>query len=341
MSNQPKTQPTVNPWHYVRSSWAAYRSTILLAALAATAAATIPACNSNPSDVSAAIAADVDAFFTDYDAVKGLPEFKQGLADLRKLDLAEMSQHLPKEVVLGRTKFSNVSDIIAKASASLNVPKSARSDTLESFLKAQNVLGDSVTRADVEGLFTLVGGILSANGSESGTRKVLNKFTAVQVARAYNAAVICDVTKALRSKSAGLFLAPTPAAPRPSGGLGSLVSSVITPVADSAASLWNQNTIMKATDAANASTNACTAQTIESTNQQKKESRCSTTPPSKDECSKKSVIEGPDDCRFKLWNCNCGNKDDASTCTLTLVPTPSSVVSATCTPTPLYKGAGT
>jgi len=318
------------------------------------AAAAILSCNNAATtDVAAAVSADVESFFAQYESVKGLPEFKDRLADIRKMDISTLAQDMPKEVTLGRTKYPNVAEIMATASKSLRVASSTKSASLESLLLAEKSLGDTLTKAHVEDLFSLISGVLKANGKESATRNVLSKYTASQVAHAFNAAIIVDATSALATKSSGLqLLAPTPPkleAPRPNAPsapkFGNDPLAVLSPLTNGVRDLWGKNNEMVATKANAANTNACTAQTAQSTAQQHKESVCSTATPPKSQCLNKdsypafingpsSVTQGgaPVDCSYKQWSCTCTKKDDESSCLLQAAGGVSAVVSTPCVP---------
>ena len=321
---------------------------------ASMAAAAILSCNNAATtDVAAAVSADVESFFAQYESVKGLPEFKDRLADIRKMDISTLAQDMPKEVTLGRTKYPNVAEIMATASKSLRVASSTKSASLESLLLAEKSLGDTLTKAHVEDLFSLISGVLKANGKESATRNVLSKYTASQVAHAFNAAIIVDATSALATKSSGLqLLDPTPPkleAPKPNAPsapkFGNDPLAVLSPLTNGVRDLWGKNNEMVATKANAANTNACTAQTAQSTAQQHKESVCSTATPPKSQCLNKdsypafingpsSVTQGgaPVDCSYKQWSCTCTKKDDESSCLLQAAGGVSAVVSTPCVP---------
>jgi len=318
------------------------------------AAAAILSCNNAATtDVAAAVSADVESFFAQYESVKGLPEFKDRLADIRKMDISTLAQDMPKEVTLGRTKYPNVAEIMATASKSLRVASPTKSASLESLLLAEKSLGDTLTKAHVEDLFSLISGVLKANGKEGATRNVLSKYTASQVAHAFNAAIIVDATSALATKSSGLqLLDPTPPkleAPKPNAPsapkFGNDPLAVLSPLTNGVRDLWGKNNEMVATKANAANTNACTAQTAQSTAQQHKESVCSTATPPKSQCLNKdsypafingpsSVAQGgaPVDCAYKQWSCTCTKKDDESSCLLQAAGGVSAVVSTPCVP---------
>jgi len=337
--------------HYLRLKARHARLSLLAASMAA--AAILSCNNAATTDVAAAVSADVESFFAQYDSVKGLPEFKDRLADIRKMDISTLAQDMPKEVTLGRTKYTNVAEIMATASKSLRVASSTKSASLESLLLADKSLGDTITKAHVEDLFSLVSGVLKANGKESATRNVLSKYTASQIAHAFNAAIIVDATSALATKSSGLqLLAPTPPkleAPKPNAPsapkFGNDPLAVLSPLTNGVRDLWGKNNEMVATKANAANTNACTAQTTQSNAQQHKESVCSTATPPKSQCLNKdsypafingpsSVAQGgaPVDCSYKQWSCSCTKKDDESSCLLQAAGGVSAVVSTPCVP---------
>ena len=344
MSFNPDNKRSVYPWHDVRSSWSSRSSSLFLVAVTAATAVSLSGCNNNGSDVSAAVAADVDAFLVDYNRVKDLPDFKQGLADVRKMDVLQLAQNLPQDVTLGKSTFTNVATILTKAAAALNVPKATHSDSLEAVLLKQNALSDHITRTDVESLFAMVAGILNSAGSEGATRQVLSKFSAAQVAHAYNAAVFCDVTRSLQGQSSRLLLKAAVGDPL----------TLISPITGAVKDLWTKNNEMEATRAAAGSIKACTAQTNQSTEQQKKESACNTATPDKALCLNKdsypAFINGPAtvaqgasnfDCSYKQWSCSCSKNDDANTCLLTLAGGSNAVTTTPCVPATVTVGKGT
>lgn len=322
---------------FMLSGCAVWRALTVLAVLSF-----LPACSPTTSETAAAIDNDAANFLQIYDKLRSSPSFQTSVETVRAQSLVDIKVTIPNSLQIGGRTFNGVRTIISK-SRTLQVNSDARaSGSIRDLLVQGNLLSDRLLEADARDMLAIVVAFLKAGGNERNISEDLSKYSADQLLKAVNTAVIYDALQQARSKALKLVDAPDVDVSTGTVKIGGSCMSVSNVGAAScivqnltgvASDIWGTTTQLSANKASRANVVARQVSVQVWNNAAAKEQACKFATPPAGQCTyhTDSMPPGPSpaqngpsqfkdasnhtiDCGYKVWTCACAGDAAQKTC---------------------------